>query len=116
MFLAYVVVTVITIVINAWESVINFARTDFVLANAAAVGFPQSGLPLLGALKGAGALGLLLGMLGFTGIGAAAGVGLVLFFLCAMWAHVRIRDYRNLGFPGAFLAMAAGSLVLLLVR
>ncbi|MFG2880508.1 DoxX family protein [Streptomyces sp. NPDC048337] len=112
MFTAYAAVTVLTIAANAFEAVANFARARFVLANAAEVGVPTSWLPMLGALKGAGAAGLLLGLLGLRFVGTAAAAGLVLFFVGAVAAHVRARVFYNIAFPGAFLALAAASLVL----
>lgn len=112
MFIAYTVVTVITIVANVYEAVANFARAKFVLANAAEVGLPPSWLPMLGALKAAGAVGLLLGLLGVRFVGIAAAIGLVLFFVGAMAAHIRARVFYNITFPGTFLVLAIASLVL----
>jgi hypothetical protein len=64
-FVAYVVVTIIAIIANAAVAVADLSRAQFVLANSAEVGVPPSWLPLLGALKAAGAAGLLIGLLGF---------------------------------------------------
>jgi hypothetical protein len=112
MFTAYVVVTVAAIVANAGVAVAGFARAEFVVANSADVGVPLSWLPLLATLKAAGAVGLLLGLLGLRFIGIAAAIGLVLFFVVAVTAHVRARVYHNIAFPGGFLALAIASLVL----
>jgi hypothetical protein len=112
MFTAYAVVTTITIVANAAAAVIDFARAEFVLANAAELDLPESWLPMLGALKAAGAAGLLLGLLGVPFIGIAAAVGLVLFFTGAIAAHIRARVLPKVAFPGGFLSLAIASLVL----
>ncbi|WP_106401739.1 DoxX family protein [Actinocorallia populi] len=112
----YVVVTVITIAANAGIAVADFARAKFVLANSAEVGLPPSWIPLLGALKAAGAAGLALGLLGGRTIGIAAAAGLVLFFIGAIAAHVRARVFHNIAFPGGYLALAVASLVLAVVR
>lgn len=112
MFIAYVVVTVITICAVVAIVVADFARAKFVVDNSTEVGLPQSWLPYLGILKGAGAVGLILGLAGVPVIGIAAAIGLVLFFIGAVAAHVRTRVFYNIAFPGAFLALAAGSLVL----
>ncbi|MEV4223677.1 DoxX family protein [Nonomuraea sp. NPDC049725] len=112
MYVAYVVVTVATIVINLWAAVADFARAEIVLANAAAVGISPSWIPLLGLLKAAGAVGLLLGLVGVPFVGGAAALGLVLFFVGAVALHVRQRMFGNIGFPGVFLAFAVASLVL----
>ena len=110
MSIALVVVTVTTIVANAAVALAGLLRAPFVLANNAEVGVPESWLPWLATLKGAGAAGLLLGLLGVHWIGVAAAVGLVLFFTGALIAHLRAGVYYNLYFPGTFWLFAAASL------
>jgi len=109
---AHVVVTVLAILANAAVAVADLARADFVLANSAEVRVPRSWVPALGALKAAGAVGLLLGLLGTPVIGTAAAIGLVAFFAGAIGFHVRHRVWHNIAAPGAFLALAVASLVL----
>lgn len=116
MTVAYVVVTVATMVVNVWAAVVDFLRARFVLANAADVGVPESWLPMLGALKAAGGAGLLLGLLGVEPIGVAAAAGLVLFFVGAVGAHVRVGAYAKIAFPAGFLALAGGCLALSVAR
>src|SRR5215211_3456708 len=65
----------------------------------------------LGALKFAGAISLIAGI-AMPFIGAAAAIGLVLFFVCAIFAHLRVSWYAALPFPIAFLLLAAVALVL----
>lgn len=108
----YVVITVITIVINVGIAIADFARAKFVLANSAEVGVPASWLPALGTLKAAGGVGLLLGLLGIGPLGIAAAAGLVLFFIGAVGAHIRARVYYNIAGPGGYLVLALASLVL----
>ena len=112
---AYVVVTLITACLNAAVAVADLVRAPFVLATSGEVGVPSAWLPYLGALKAAGAAGLLLGLLGIRPLGIAAAVGLVLFFLGALAAHVRARVFHNIAFPMAFFAFAAGTLTLVVV-
>ncbi|NEA28511.1 DoxX family protein [Actinomadura bangladeshensis] len=112
MFITYVIVTAITVAINAAIVVADLAKAKFVLANSAEVGVPHSSLPLLAALKGAGAAGLVLGLLGLDVIGIVAAAGLVAFFVIAVAAHIRARVFYNIAFPGAFLALAVASLAL----
>ncbi|MGR6920443.1 DoxX family protein [[Actinomadura] parvosata] len=109
---AYLVVTVITIVANAVIAVLDLARAPWVLANSAAVNVDPSWVPLLGVLKAAGAAGLTLGLVGVPYIGLAAAIGLVLFFLGALVAHIRARVFHNIAVPGAYFALAAASAVL----
>lgn len=116
MFVAYLVVTLCTVAANAGVAAADLARARFVLANSAEVGVPQSWLPGLAALKAAGAAGLLLGLAGVRPIGVAAAVGLVLFFAGALVFHARARVFYNIAFPGAFWALAIGSLALAVAR
>ena len=77
-------------------------------------GVPESWLTFpIGTLKTAGAVGLLLGVIGVPLIGTAAAIGLILFFVCALYTHVRARDYSSqFGLANGFLALAVASLVL----
>ena len=109
---AHVVVTVLAILANGAVAVADLVRAEFVLANSAAVHVPPSWLPALGLLKGAGAAGLLLDLLGVPVIGEPAAIGLVVFFVGAVLAHVRARVWGNIAVPGAFLALASACLAL----
>jgi DoxX-like family len=109
----YVVVTVITAIITAAVGIADFIPAGFVLANSARVHVPRSWLPMLGTLKLAGAIGLLVVLVGLPAIGIAAATGLVLFFIGAVIAHLRARVLYNIAFPGAYLGLSAASLVLL---
>ncbi len=111
MFTAYVVVTLMAIAANAFAATADFMRLKFVLITAAKVGVPESWLTMLGILKAAGALGLLLGVIGVPLIGTAAAAGLILYFVGAIITHLRARDY-SLGPAAAFLLLAVAALVL----
>lgn len=78
MFTTYVAVTILAAAANAAAAGFDFARHPQVLANMTMLGIPRSWLFPLGALKAAGALGLLVGI-GVPLLGVAAAVGLVLF-------------------------------------
>jgi hypothetical protein len=116
MFAAYLGVVIAALVLNAAAAAADFARARFVLANSAELGVGEGWLPLLGTLKAAGAAGLLIGILWVRPIGVAAGAGLALFFAGALVVHVRARVLYNLAFPGFYLALAIGSLVLIATR
>ncbi|MGH3970048.1 MAG: DoxX family protein [Mycobacterium sp.] len=111
--IAYLVVTVTTATATAAIAAADYRPAKFVLANSAEVGVPRSWLPALGTLKMAGALGLVIGLLGLPVIGVAAAVGLVAFFIGAIITHVRAGVLYNIAFPGGFLALSVASLVLL---
>jgi hypothetical protein len=107
------VVTVLTAIVTAAIAIPDFIPAGFVLANSAKVHVPRSWLPMLGTLKLAGAAGLLVGLVGPPAIGIAAAIGLVLYFVGAVIAHLRARVLYNIAFPGAYLGLSAASLVLL---
>ncbi|GII83968.1 membrane protein [Sphaerisporangium siamense] len=109
---AYLIVAIITIIANAGVAVADFLRAPFVLANSAEVGVPARFIPVLAALKAAGAAGLLLGLLGVPFLGLVAAGGLVLFFVGAVGIHLRARVFHNLAFPATYLALAAATLIL----
>ncbi|OBJ20396.1 hypothetical protein A5659_19145 [Mycobacterium sp. 1165196.3] len=113
---ALVAVTLTTAVITAAIAIADFVPARFVLANSAEVGVPRSWLPALGALKLAGAAGIVLGLLGLRELGIAAAAGLVLFFVGAVATHLRAHVLYNIAFPGAYLCLAGASLVLMVLR
>jgi len=108
----YVAVAGTTALVNAGMAIGGLTKAGFVVKNAVAVGVSPSWVPLLGSLKAAGALGLVIGLLGIPVIGTAAAAGLVAFFVGAVGAHVRARALYNIAFPALFLALAVASLVL----
>jgi hypothetical protein len=70
----------------------------------------ESWITTLGILKGASALGLLIGI-GVPLIGIASATGLVVFFVGAIITHLRARDY-SFGLAVVFLLLAVAALVL----
>lgn len=106
----------VTILANAGIAIAGLAKADFVLRNSAEVKVPFQWLPLLAALKAAGAAGLLLGLFDIPVIGVAAAGGLVVFFAGAIVAHVRARVFHNIAFPGVYLVLAIASLTLSVAR
>ncbi|WP_213451991.1 DoxX family protein [Rhizomonospora bruguierae] len=111
MFIGYVAVAAVAAVANGWAASVDFRRAEMAVANAARAEVPPSWLLPLGVLKAAGALGLVAGV-AVPLIGVAAAIGLVLFFVCAVFAHLRVGWYSTLPFPMAFLGLAVAALVL----
>ena len=109
---AYVIVTIATIMANAYATVADLTQARFVLATMDEVGVPRPWLPRLAALKGAAVTGLLFGLIGVRPLGIAAAIGLVLFFAGALATHVRTRVFRNIAVPATFFALAAASTAL----
>ena len=113
---AFVVITLTTAVVTAGIAVADLIPAGFVLANSAEVGVPRSWLPALGAVKLAGAVGLVVGLVGLPALGIAAAVGLVLFFVGAVVTHLRAHVLYNIAFPGAYLCLSAATLALMVVH
>jgi len=78
MFIAYLIVTVLAAAANIFSATCDFVRYKQVGIAMAKAGVPESWMTMLGILKAAGALGLLVGI-GVPLIGTAAAVGLLLF-------------------------------------
>ena len=107
----YVAVTGATILATGAMAAGGLARATFVVKNAEEVHVGASWVPLLGALKAMGAIGLLLGLFGIPTVGTAAAAGLAAFFVAAICFHVRAGVLYNIAFPGFFLALAVASLI-----
>lgn len=106
---ALLVATIVCIVANAFIAVADYVKASFVLKNSAEVHLPESVLPYLATLKLAGAIGLVIGLTVVPWLGVAAGIGLIVFFIGAVVAHVRARIFYNIAFPGLYLLLAVAS-------
>jgi len=111
LFTAYIIVSVLTAAANTYAAIVDFRRPQWVLDNMTNWGGSHSWLFTLGALKAAGALGLLAGI-AVPLIGVAAAIGLVLFFVGAIAVVMRARWYSHLPWPTAYLLLAVASLAL----
>ncbi len=107
MLLAYIAVTILAASAYTYAAYLNFVRHESVIAVAKRLGVSQSAMFPFGSLLAAGALGLLIGFV-VPVIGTAAAIGLILYFLGAIGAHVRVRD--RFGAAALFLAMAVAAL------
>lgn len=108
MLVLYAVLTAITASSAAVAAWMNVVRHPVPVAAAKQVQVPQSWMLPLGALLGAGALGLVAGF-AVPALGLLAATGLVLYFVGAIIAHLRVGDF-HLGRPAAALALAAATL------
>jgi hypothetical protein len=108
MFAAYVTVTVIASVFTGIAAVTYLIGHDYPKAQADMKGVPRSWLPGLGLTLAAGSLGLLAGFsLPLLGLFAAG--GLVLYFVGAFIAHLRVGS-RKLAGPAVFFVTAVAAL------
>ncbi|MFD5766974.1 DoxX family protein [Streptomyces sp. NPDC127049] len=93
MFIGYAVLAVLLALALSASAFMTFTRNPAVAGNMTKLGVPEGWLPWLGTAKVAGALGLLAG-LAVPVLGAAAAVGLVLYFAGAVVTHLRAKDYE----------------------
>jgi hypothetical protein len=108
MHVTYLITTILAALVNGYAASLNFAGAESVKLVADRVRVSRGWMVPLGTLLAAGAAGLLAG-LAVPALGTAAGIGLVLYFVCAIGAHVRARD-RRLGGAVFFLLLAAAAL------
>ena len=112
MSIAYGVTAVLLALLLLVSAAAKLARRPKVLVDGfIALGVQPWGLPLLAACEIAGAVGLVLG-LWYAPLGIAAAIGVVLYFVGAIGAHLRKNDFKGMPSPGALLALAAAALVL----
>ncbi|MEU9504449.1 DoxX family protein [Streptomyces sp. NPDC048196] len=93
MFAVYLVVTLLTSAINGLAATANFIGHEYPKSQADKLRVPRSWMRPLGALLAAGALGLLAGF-AVPVLGILAAAGLVLYFMGALCAHLRVSDYQ----------------------
>ena len=108
MHVTYVVATVLAALASGYAACLNFAGAGSVKAVADRVQVSRGWMVPLGTVLASGAVGLLTGF-AVPALGTAAAIGLVLYFICAVTAHLRVRD-RQIGGAVFFLLLAAAAL------
>ncbi|WP_248910729.1 DoxX family protein [Halocatena marina] len=112
---AHFIVSVFTIIAVGISAAAFFHPPEAILESMAEVDVKESWLPVLGILKAAGALGLLIGIgVPVPSIGTAAAVGLVVYFVGAAIVHLHAGDYSISG-QHVYLLLAVATLVLSLM-
>lgn len=106
MFAAYVTVTTIASVFTAIAAVTYLIGHDYPKAQADMKRVPHSWLPVLGMLLAAGSLGLLAGF-AVPLLGTLAATGLVLYFVGALIAHLRVGSRKLVGWAVFFATVLA---------
>ena len=104
----YLVSTVLAALANGYAAALNFVGAESVKVVADRVRVSRGWMVPLGMLLACGAVGLLSGLV-VPVLGTVAAVGLVLYFMCAVTAHLRVRD-RRLGGAVFFLLLAVAAL------
>jgi DoxX-like family len=105
----YVVITILTAAANSYAACLDFAGAESVKVVADRVRVPQKWMIPFGTLLASGAIGLLAGF-AVPALGTAAAIGLVLYFICALTAHARVRD-PHVGGAISFLVLAVAALI-----
>jgi uncharacterized membrane-anchored protein len=108
MHITYLITTILAVLANGYAASLNFVGAESVKAVADRVQVSRRWMVPLGTLLSAGAMGLLAGF-AVPALGTAAAIGLVLYFICAVVAHLRVRD-REIGGAVFFLLLAATAL------
>ncbi|KAF0848964.1 DoxX family protein [Nocardia caishijiensis] len=106
---AYVIVTVVAALWVGFSAFSLLRRAAFVVDPLIDYGVPESWWTPLGVAKGAGAVGLLVGLWAPV-VGVAAAVGLILYFTGAVVTVLRARSYKTVAFPVLYLAPVAVAL------
>ena len=109
----YLTVTLIAIAANGFSGIAALLHFQPIMPGMAKAGVPVSWLTFpIGTLKTLGALGLAAGLV-FRPLGVSAAIGLVLFFVCAIYTHIRAADYSpQFGLAIGFLGLNVGALAL----
>jgi hypothetical protein len=99
-----VVVIVLAALAYGYAATLNFVGAESVKVVADRVRISQRWMVPLGVLLAAGAVGLLIG-LAVPVLGIAAASCLLVYFICALSAHIRVHD-RGVGGAIGFLVLA----------
>ena len=111
MYIAHIVVVVLMSLLAIVSGVAKLRHDPHVVQVInEVVRVPMKWFPWLAACEFAGAAGLLIG-LAWPPIGMAAAVGLVLYFLGAIVAHLRVGDIKGIGTPSLPFGLAIACLV-----
>ncbi|MEZ0352376.1 DoxX family protein [Mycobacterium sp. pR1184] len=105
MHIALIVLAILLVIALVGSAGAKLAKAAPIMEQMSTVGVPPRALPLLAAAEIAGAVGLIVGFLWWP-IGVAAAVGVVLYFVGAVIAHLRVQDVKNVA-PAALLGVLA---------
>jgi hypothetical protein len=109
MHITYLVITILAALAYSYAASLNFVGAESVKVVADKVRVSHKWMIPFGMLLASGAVGLLIG-LAVPALGTAAAIGLIAYFLCALGAHVRVRDRQIVG-AVSFLVLAVAALI-----
>jgi len=112
MYIIYLVITILFALLVTFSGVGKVRRDPRILQVIhEKVGVPLNYIPLLAACEFAGALGLLAGIW-WPPLGVAGAIGLVVYFVGAIVAHLRVGDTKGIGPAVLMFVLAVGALTL----
>jgi DoxX-like protein len=109
MHIFYVAITILAALAYTYAASMNFVGAASVKVIADKVQVSQEWMVPFGTLLASGAVGLLIGF-AVPALGVAASIGLVVYFVCALGAHIRVRD-RQIAGAVSFLVLAVAALI-----
>lgn len=114
--IAMIIITSFLALMALVSASVKLSKKPAVVEGMTHVGVKENQVPLLAVLEIAGGVGLLIGF-ATSLLGRAAAAGLVLYFLGAVIAHLRVKDSVKIFAPAAFLLIvSAATLVLQIAR
>jgi hypothetical protein len=109
LFIAYAVIGVLLAAALLVSARAKLTYNKRLVEGFTALGVPLGIYPYLASCEIAGAAGLLAG-LWYAPLGIAAAIGIVLYFIGAVGAHLRKRDFK--GLPNALVLLIVAAMVL----
>ena len=99
MFVAYAILAILLALMLVFSARSKLVKNEQVVEIIhSKVGVPMTMFPFLAACEIAGAIGLLIGLV-YPPVGIAAAIGVALYFIGAVIAHLRVRDVKGLSAP-----------------
>lgn len=114
MFLASIIVSALLALAVGGSGVNKLIKNETVMKGMDVVHVPRNRVWMLGVLEVAAAIGLVVGIFWWP-IGVAAAIGVIVYFIGAVIAHIRVSDTKGLGAPAVLLVVGIAALVLRLL-
>jgi uncharacterized membrane protein len=114
MFLASIIVSALLALAVGGSGINKLIKNETVMKGMDVVRVPRNRVWMLGVLEVAAAVGLLVGIFWWP-IGVAAAIGVIIYFIGAVIAHLRVSDTKGLTAPAVLLVLAIAALVLRLL-
>ncbi|KJC63700.1 DoxX-like family protein [Agreia bicolorata] len=114
MFVASIIVSALLAIAVGGSGYNKLIKNETILKGMDVVRVPRDRVWMLGVLEVAAALGLVVGIFWWP-IGVAAAIGVIVYFVGAVIAHLRVSDTKGVGAPAVLLLVGVAALVLRLL-